>query len=125
MFSDNDLKQIEALGISMQTIEHQLHDFKAGFPYARLQAPATKGTVSDSMKKSMNYSNSWTAKDMKLVSLFHRTPQPVCSRILNLDLADKDESPMIKISAAPVAFSARSAGILMIEENHVSCRIKH
>ena len=42
MFSSNDLKQIAARGIAMKTIEQQLNDFKNGFPYSRLKAPATK-----------------------------------------------------------------------------------
>ena len=71
MFSDNDLKQIATLGISMQTIEHQLHDFKNGFPYARLQAPATKGNGIRTFneKEIHEYITNFdrTAKDLKLV----------------------------------------------------------
>jgi hypothetical protein len=71
MFSNNDLKQIAALGISMQTIEHQLHDFKNGFPYARLQAPATKGngirTFNEKEIHEFITNFDRTAKDLKLV----------------------------------------------------------
>lgn len=71
MFSNNDLKQISALGISMKTIEKQLNDFKNGFPFARLQAPATKGngirTFNEKEIHELITNFDRTAKDMKLV----------------------------------------------------------
>jgi hypothetical protein len=71
MFSNNDLKQITARGISMETIEQQLNGFKNGYPFARLQAPATKGngirnfTEKEIHELITNFDR--TAKDMKLV----------------------------------------------------------
>jgi hypothetical protein len=71
MFSNNDLKQIAARQISMETIERQLNDFKNGYPFARLQAPATKGngirnfTEKEIHELITNFDR--TAKDMKLV----------------------------------------------------------
>ena len=71
MFSNNDLKQIAALGISMKTIEHQVNDFKNGFPYTKLQAPATKGngirTFNEKEIHELITNFDRTAKDMRLV----------------------------------------------------------
>lgn len=71
MFNDNDLKQIAALGITIKNIEQQLNDFKNGFPYARLQAPATKenGIRSFNEKEIHELITNFdrTAKDLKLV----------------------------------------------------------
>lgn len=36
-----DLRQIEALGISEQTVENQIENFKKGFPWLKIVAPAT------------------------------------------------------------------------------------
>jgi hypothetical protein len=71
MFSKDDLKQIEARGISLHTIENQISDFKKGFPYARLQAPATreKGIRTFNEKEIHELITNFdrTAKDLKLV----------------------------------------------------------
>jgi len=71
MFSKNDLTQIADRGISMETIEQQIHDFKNGFPYARLIAPATleKGIRSFNEKEIHELITNFerTAKDSKLV----------------------------------------------------------
>jgi hypothetical protein len=42
MLKDNDLRQIEKKGITPEKIEEQLRNFKTGFPFAKLVAPATK-----------------------------------------------------------------------------------
>jgi hypothetical protein len=42
MFNENDLKQISEKGISLETIEKQISDFRHGYPFTRLHAPATK-----------------------------------------------------------------------------------
>ncbi len=41
MFTQNDEKQFLAKGIEIDTIEQQIKNFKAGFPYIELFAPAT------------------------------------------------------------------------------------
>lgn len=43
MLKDNDLRQIEKKGMTPEKIEEQLRNFKTGFPYAKLVAPATAG----------------------------------------------------------------------------------
>ncbi len=42
-FTEKDLKQFESKGISKETVEKQLENFKKGFPFVRLTAPATVG----------------------------------------------------------------------------------
>ena len=41
MIEKSDLKQLQSRGISQETVEWQLHQFKQGFPYANVQRPAT------------------------------------------------------------------------------------
>jgi len=41
MFTQNDLKQFQAKGIDVKTIEQQIENFKNGFPFVQLVAPAT------------------------------------------------------------------------------------
>ena len=41
MFTPNDEKQFQAKGIEIDTIEQQIENFKSGFPYIELVAPAT------------------------------------------------------------------------------------
>lgn len=41
MFTQNDLKQFQAKGIDIKTIEQQIENFKKGFPFIELVAPAT------------------------------------------------------------------------------------
>lgn len=41
LFSDSDLEQIAALGLSIADVEHQIENFKKGFPKINLIAPAT------------------------------------------------------------------------------------
>lgn len=71
MFSQNDLKQIESKGISLETIEKQIRDFKSGYPYTRLYAPATKGngikTFNEKEIHELITHYERMAKDMKLV----------------------------------------------------------
>ncbi len=43
MFTDRDLQQLEEKGIDIKTVEKQLENFKKGFPYVVLVAPATVG----------------------------------------------------------------------------------
>ena len=41
MFTQNDQKQFQAKGIDIDTIEQQIDNFKSGFPFVELIAPAT------------------------------------------------------------------------------------
>ncbi len=41
MFTEKDLKQFKAKGIDPKTVEKQINQFKKGFPYANIVAPAT------------------------------------------------------------------------------------
>ena len=41
MFIKEDLKQINEKGIDLKTIEKQIENFKKGFPFVQLVAPAT------------------------------------------------------------------------------------
>jgi len=43
MFGTDDLKQMESLGISLMKIEKQIDNFRRGFPYSKLDRPATTG----------------------------------------------------------------------------------
>jgi len=43
MFTPSDIKQFQAKGIDIETIEQQIENFKNGFPYMDLVAPATPG----------------------------------------------------------------------------------
>lgn len=42
-FTTQDIKQIESHGLTPDAVRKQLHDFKTGFPYADIVAPATIG----------------------------------------------------------------------------------
>jgi hypothetical protein len=71
MFTDKDLKQIADRGIPMATIEQQLLDFKNGFPFTRLHAPATREngirTFNEKEIHELITNFDRTAKDLKLV----------------------------------------------------------
>ncbi len=41
MFTENDLQQFQKKGINVKTVEKQLENFRKGFPFIRLIAPAT------------------------------------------------------------------------------------
>jgi hypothetical protein len=43
MFTEKDLQQIKSKGITVETVEKQIKNFKKGFPYIKLAAPATVG----------------------------------------------------------------------------------
>ena len=47
MFTQNDLRQFQAKGIDLKVIEQQIDNFKTGFPFVELVAPAT---ISNGMK---------------------------------------------------------------------------
>ena len=41
MFNNEDIKQIEQRGSSVQTVQDQVERFKKGFPWMKIVAPAT------------------------------------------------------------------------------------
>lgn len=71
MLTKKDLDQISAKGISAETIERQLNDFKHGFPFTRLYEPATRGNgiLAFNEKEAHELITNFdrTAKDLKLV----------------------------------------------------------
>jgi hypothetical protein len=71
MFSEKDLKQIAGLGISRETIERQINDFRNGYPFSRLHAAATKEsgirTFNEKEINDLITNFERTAKDMRLV----------------------------------------------------------
>lgn len=52
MFTEKDLHQINSMGIDPKTVERQIENFRNGFPFIRLSAPATteNGLISFSEK---------------------------------------------------------------------------
>ncbi len=54
MFTEKDLQQIQAKGIAIETAEKQIQNFKNGFPFVRLAAPATieNGLISFTEKEA-------------------------------------------------------------------------
>ena len=65
MLSQEDLKQIASKGISQEKIEMQLNEFKTGFPFLKLEAPASlgKGVISPDEGEREKYIQQW--KDYK------------------------------------------------------------
>jgi hypothetical protein len=61
MLSDQDLKQIQARGISKQQVEHQLEQIKSGFPFLKLEAAAAigKGIMSPDDEEREHYIDNW------------------------------------------------------------------
>lgn len=55
MLSEKDLQQLAAKGISPEKLEHQLEEFKTGFPFLKLEGPAAigKGIIAPSDRKSV------------------------------------------------------------------------
>jgi hypothetical protein len=70
MFSQTDLAQIKKLGIEISEIENQLENFKSGFPFADIQAPATVGDgvlrlENEQLQQAVSsYDNSISDKDI-------------------------------------------------------------
>lgn len=66
MFTDADLKQIKSKGIKIDVVEKQLDNFKKGFPYINLYAPAIPGngllclTEEEAEKWETFYNNNYT-----------------------------------------------------------------
>jgi hypothetical protein len=71
MLNQNDLNQIAAREITLETIEKQIHDLTHGYAFAQLQAPATKEsgirTFNEKEIHELITHFDRTAKEMKLV----------------------------------------------------------
>lgn len=52
MFTNEDLRQFQTKGIDIKLIEKQIENFKAGFPYIQLAAPAVTGNGIKSFNES-------------------------------------------------------------------------
>ena len=61
MLSDKDLKQIAARGITEEQVNHQLEQFKTGFPFLKLEAAAAigKGIVAPTDEERTSYIEEW------------------------------------------------------------------
>ena len=61
MLSDKDLKQIAARGITEEQVNHQLDQFKTGFPFLKLEAAAAigKGIVAPTDEERTSYIEEW------------------------------------------------------------------
>lgn len=61
--NQEDIKQIEARGMSEQQVEHQLEQIKNGFPFLKLEAAAAvgKGIVAPSEEEVKKYEQTWDA----------------------------------------------------------------
>ncbi len=78
-FRKTDLIQFEKKGISVNTIEQQLKNFRNGFPYTRLLKPATIGdgiellSQAETSSLSRNYeTNSGEFTNYKICTRFRR-----------------------------------------------------
>lgn len=63
MLSEKDLQQLAAKGISQEKLEHQLNEFKTGFPFLRLEGPAAigNGIVAPSAEEVSEYVKEWNS----------------------------------------------------------------
>lgn len=61
MLSEKDLQQLAAKGISPEKLEHQLEEFKTGFPFLKLEGPAAigKGIIAPSAEEVKKYVSIW------------------------------------------------------------------
>ena len=62
MLSKQDLNQISARGISEEMVEHQLQDFKQGFPLLKIEAAAAigNGIFKPTEEEVKKYVADWT-----------------------------------------------------------------
>lgn len=65
MLQEKDLKQIAQRGISEEQVEHQLSQFKSGFPFLKLEGPAAigNGILAPTEEERKKYIETW--KDYK------------------------------------------------------------
>ena len=59
--TEQDLKQIAARGITEQQVEHQLEQFKTGFPFLKLEAAAAigNGIMAPNADQREEYIKAW------------------------------------------------------------------
>lgn len=71
MFTQNDLNQIQELGINLETVEQQIQDFKDGFPFMQLQKAATpeNGVIQLSDEKLAEYVSLYESKVKSITPL--------------------------------------------------------
>ena len=76
MLQENDLKQIAQRGIGVEQVEHQLSQFKSGFPFLKLEGPAAigNGILAPTEEERKKYIETW--KDYKQAGHYGRE---VCS----------------------------------------------
>lgn len=72
MLSDQDLKQIAARGITEEQVNHQLEQFKTGFPFLKLEAAAAIGKgieapTDEERKQSIEIWNAYKQEGHKIV----------------------------------------------------------
>ena len=72
MFTDNDLKQLAAKGITVEQAEHQLDEIRNGFPFLRIEAPAAvdRGIMAPTAEQADDDVKAWqeyVAGDHKVV----------------------------------------------------------
>ena len=60
-FSEKDIEQLSAKGITTDRLEQQLNDFKTGFPYLKLKGPASigGGIIAPSEGERSQYVETW------------------------------------------------------------------
>ncbi|MBO4486557.1 MAG: DUF4301 family protein [Prevotella sp.] len=61
MLNNNDLQQIASRGITPEQVNHQLEQFKTGFPFLRLEAAASvgNGVLAPSAEERQRYVDRW------------------------------------------------------------------
>ena len=61
MLNNNDLQQIAKRGITEEQVNHQLEQFKTGFPFLRLEAAASvgNGVLAPSAEERQRYIDRW------------------------------------------------------------------
>jgi len=71
MFTQNDLNQIQELGINLDTVQQQIQDFKDGFPFMQLQKAATpeNGVIQLSDEKLAEYVSLYESKVKSITPL--------------------------------------------------------
>lgn len=61
MFSDKDIEQIRAKGVSEQQVSHQLEEIKNGFPFLKIESAATieRGIMAPDSEEREHYIDNW------------------------------------------------------------------
>ncbi len=72
MFTDKDLEQLASKGITAEQVEHQLDEIRQGFPFLKIEAPASvgKGIIAPTQEeagKAVDAWNSYKAESHRIV----------------------------------------------------------